>query len=138
MNSRKKTVDKEAARQLRAELYAAIDLGELGLQEAVKRMRTISRLTQPEFAARVGVSAKVVKEIERGIGNPTTATLNQIGQFFGLEVAFVRSDKLNGAPRSPASSAPVTATNMELMRLLTDVQSRLSDLEAINNANRQE
>jgi transcriptional regulator with XRE-family HTH domain len=57
-------------------------------------MRKISRLSQPEFAAHLGISAKVVKEIERGVGNPTIGSLNRIGQFFGLEVAFVRSEKL--------------------------------------------
>lgn len=94
MRPRKTPIDKAAARQLRATLYADIDRGEVNLQDAVKRMRKISRLSQPEFAAHLGVSAKVVKEIERGIGNPTVASLNRIGQFFGLEVAFVRSEKL--------------------------------------------
>lgn len=94
MKSSKKPVDKDIARQRRTELYDAINRGELSLQDTVKRMRKISRLTQTEFAIHRGVSAKVIKEIERGIGNPTTNTLNRIGQFFGLEVAFVRSEKL--------------------------------------------
>lgn len=133
MNSRKKPADKEAARQLRTELYASIDLGELSVQETVKLMRKISRLTQPEFAARVGVSAKVIKEIERGIGNPTSATLNQIGQFFGLEVAFVRSEKIHGVPRASASFAHMATpgTSMELSRSMDDILRRLSHLESI-------
>jgi DNA-binding XRE family transcriptional regulator len=44
-------------------------------------MRQISGLTQVEFAAHRGLSAKVIKEIERGTGNPTVKTLNQIGTF---------------------------------------------------------
>lgn len=104
MKSRKKPIDKEVARQLRAELYEAINRGELGIQEAVKRMRKISRLTQPEFAAHRGVSAKVIREIERGIGNPTVNTLNRIGQFFGLEVTFVRSERLR-VPEGETGSA---------------------------------
>lgn len=94
MNPRKKPIDKDLARQLRNELYDAVNRGELSLQDTVKRMRKISRLTQTEFAEHRGVSAKVIKEIERGIGNPTINTLNRIGRFFGLEVAFVRSEKL--------------------------------------------
>lgn len=94
MKLRKTPIDKEIAKKLRAELYTAIDRGEVSLQDAVKRMRKISRLSQPEFAAHLGVGAKVVKEIERGVGNPTVASLNRIGRFFGLEVAFVRSEKL--------------------------------------------
>lgn len=89
-----KNLDKEAARALRTELYAAVASGELPLQEAVKRMRKISRLTQAEFAAHRGVSIKAIKEIENGRGNPTVETLNKIGKFFGLEVAFVRTATL--------------------------------------------
>lgn len=111
MNSRKRPIDKEVARKLRTELYTEIDRGELSLQDAVRRMRKISRLSQPEFAAHLGVSAKVVKEIERGVGNPTVGSLNRIGQFFGLEVTFVRSEKLRGRPDQPvaATSDPVAA-----------------------------
>lgn len=85
-----RSLDKEAARQLRTELYAAIERGELSLQQAVTQMRQISRMTQADFAAQRGVSIKVIKEIEAGNGNPTVQTLNRIGQIFGLEVAFVR------------------------------------------------
>jgi transcriptional regulator with XRE-family HTH domain len=88
MDKRKKPVDKDILRQQRNELYAAIERGELTLQQAVKRMRTISQLTQLEFAEHRGVSVKVIKEIERGTGNPTVNTLNQIGSIFGLEVGF--------------------------------------------------
>jgi DNA-binding XRE family transcriptional regulator len=94
MDKRRKPVSKDMLRQQRDELYAAIERGELSLQDAVKRMRAITCMTQPEFAAQRGVSVKVIKEIERGIGNPTVNTLNQIADIFGLEVAFVRKDRL--------------------------------------------
>jgi len=90
----KKTVDKEALRQRRAVLYEAIEAGAVTLQHAVREMRAISRMTQAEFAAHRGVSTKVIKEIESGKGNPTIQTLNRIGQFFGLQVAFVRTETL--------------------------------------------
>lgn len=90
----KKTVDKEELRQRRAVLYEAIEAGAVTLQHAVKEMRAISRMTQAEFAMHRGVSTKVIKEIESGKGNPTIQTLNSIGQFFGLEVAFVRTETL--------------------------------------------
>lgn len=90
----KKTVDKEQLRQRRARLYDAIAGGSITLQDAAKEMRAISRLTQAGFAAHRSVSTKVIKEIEGGTGNPTVATLNRIGAFFGLEVAFVRSETL--------------------------------------------
>jgi len=52
-------------------------------------MRTIAGMTQDEFAQHRGVSARVIKALELGQGNPTVATLNRIGEFFGLEVGFV-------------------------------------------------
>jgi DNA-binding XRE family transcriptional regulator len=92
MDKRRKPIDKETLRQQRNDFYAAIERGELTLQMAVKRMRAISRMTQLEFAENRGISVKVIKEIERGIGNPTTNTLNQIGKIFELEVSFVRKN----------------------------------------------
>lgn len=93
----KKTVDKEQLRQRRNDLYNAIEAGEVTLQQALKEMRALSRMTQEEFARHRGVSTKVIKEIEGGKGNPTVQTLNRIGEFFGLEVAFVRTQTLRAA-----------------------------------------
>lgn len=98
----KKTEDKESARARRTELYDAVARGQLSLRDAVKQMRKISRLTQAEFAVHRGVSTKVIKEIEGGRGNPTVQTLNRIGEFFGLEVAFVRK-----TPSAPMQSAAI-------------------------------
>lgn len=106
----KKIEDKETARARRAELYEAVAHGRISLQEAVRQMRKVSRLTQAEFAAHCGVSTKVIKAIEGGHGNPTVQTLNRIGGFFGLEVAFVRSETLNRMDR-PAAPAPATASD---------------------------
>ncbi|HEY5800683.1 MAG TPA: helix-turn-helix domain-containing protein [Burkholderiaceae bacterium] len=98
MDKRKKPLDRDSARIARAELYAAIENSELSLTEAVKRMRKLSQLTQAEFAAHRGLGTRVIKEIEQGSANPTVRTLNQIGEFFGLEVAFVRRAGRKDAP----------------------------------------
>ena len=98
MDKRRKPVDTELLRLRRNELYAAIDRGEIPLREAVRRMRSLSGLTQLEFAEHRGVSVKVIKEIERGVANPTVNTLNQIGSIFGLEVTYVRRGKLINKP----------------------------------------
>ena len=136
MKPRKKPIDKDIARQLRTELYEAINRGELNLQDTVKRMRKISRLTQTEFAAHRGVSAKVIKEIERGIGNPTVNTLNRIGQFFGLEVAFVRSEKLRPPEGQVIQAvAPPEASSLVQVSLprspLEDARRLMEELENI-------
>jgi DNA-binding XRE family transcriptional regulator len=90
MDKRRKPVDPEILRQQRAAFFEAVSRGELTLQQAVKQMRALSRLTQQEFAKHRGVSVKVIKELEHGTGNPTLNTLNQIGDIFGLEIAFIR------------------------------------------------
>lgn len=87
--SKRKTMDKAQARERRNQLLEAAATAELSLTEGVREMRAIAGMTQEEFAAHRGVSARVIKAIELGQGNPTVATLNRIGEFFGLEVAFV-------------------------------------------------
>jgi transcriptional regulator with XRE-family HTH domain len=87
--SKRKPMDKTEARERRNQLLASAAAAELSLTEGVRDMRAIAGMTQEEFAQHRGVSARVIKAIELGQGNPTVATLNRIGQFFGLEVAFV-------------------------------------------------
>lgn len=52
-------------------------------------MRNISGMNQKAFAQRiVGVSPRVLAEIELGRANPTVETLNKIGRAFGYKVGF--------------------------------------------------
>lgn len=129
----KKPVDKEQLRQRRTELYDAIAKGELTLQHAVKEMRNISRLTQAEFASHRGVSTKTIKDIESGKGNPTVETLNRIGQFFGLEVAFVRSENLRErkTPAVTADRLPTPATVHSAVADAHNIMMRLENLEKL-------
>lgn len=87
--SKRKPMDKAQARERRNQLLESAAAAELSLTEGVREMRAIAGMTQEEFAKHRGVSARVIKAIELGQGNPTVATLNRIGDFFGLEVAFV-------------------------------------------------
>ena len=53
-------------------------------------MRKISGMSQPVYAERiVGISTRILAEIERDEGNPTVETLNKIGRPFGYSVGFV-------------------------------------------------
>lgn len=70
-------------------LYAGLADGSLELGDAVRRMRHISGLTQPEFARHRGISVQALRQIESGKGNPTVATLNAIAGVFGLKVGLV-------------------------------------------------
>jgi len=90
MDQRRKHINPDAERELRAQFFADIEAGRLTLAEAVRQMRRLSRLTQPEFAKHRKISVGALKQIEAGEGNPKIETLNKIVEIFGLEVGFIR------------------------------------------------
>jgi transcriptional regulator with XRE-family HTH domain len=71
-------------------LRHALHTGALGLADGCRYMRACEGLTQAQFAARVGVAAKVIKELEGGKGNPTLTSLRRVASSMGLDVVFVR------------------------------------------------
>jgi DNA-binding transcriptional regulator YiaG len=89
VDRRLKPIDRDAERALRLEMYRRLAAGELTIAEAVKAMRRLSHLTQPEFARHRGISVDALRQIESGRGNPTVETLNKVVSVFGLQVGFV-------------------------------------------------
>ena len=89
MDKRRKHIDPDAERQLREQFFSDIRAGKLSIPDAIKTMRRISRLTQPEFAKHRGISLGALKQLETGKGNPKIETLQKLGEIFGLEVGFV-------------------------------------------------
>ncbi len=86
MMTGKKHLDTTLEKQ---QLREAIEGGEISLGEAVRRMRKISGMNQKAFAQKiVGISPRVLAEIELGRANPTVETLNKIGRAFGYKVGF--------------------------------------------------
>lgn len=88
----------DQAREKLDQLYSDLATGKIEIGEAVRRMRHISGLTQPEFARHRGISVQALRQIETGKANPTVATLNNIASIFGLKTGFVPKTK---APRTP-------------------------------------
>ncbi len=74
----------------RAELYAAIDRGELGFPEALQALRRAIGKTQAEYAALAGLSTRILKEIEQGRGNPTLKSIRKALKPFGLDLTVSR------------------------------------------------
>ena len=71
-------------------LRDAIAQGDISIGEAVRRMRKITGMSQKAYAQKiVGISPRVLAEIERDVANPTVETLNKIGRPFGYEIRFV-------------------------------------------------
>ena len=79
---------------MRHEFYEALEAGELSsIAEAVRLIRKVTGLTQPDYARLVGVAPKVLIDIERGVGNPTMNTLKKLGLPFGLVPGFQKQNK---------------------------------------------
>lgn len=81
---------KERRAALREELYARVARGDISLVEAVRTMRKIAGRSQADYARLVGISPRILIELERGIGNPTLKTLAKILAPFDLEVGVRR------------------------------------------------
>lgn len=90
---------KEERAALRTQLYERATRADLGLVEAVRMMRKIAGKTQTEYAALVGVSARVLIDFERGVGNPTVKTLEKILAPFNLELTVRRRRETEIAQR---------------------------------------
>jgi putative transcriptional regulator len=80
---------KEEIRDRRAAVSAKARAGELRLPHAVAEMRHALGLSQPEFAKLFKLTTRQVAEIERGVANPTSETLQKIGRAFGFQIGFV-------------------------------------------------
>ena len=77
------TVEKQQLRQ-------SIESGHLTLGEAVKQMRKITGMNQKDYARNIiGISPRILAEIERDKANPTIDTLNKVGRPFGYSVGFI-------------------------------------------------
>ncbi len=53
----------------------------------VRQLRRSKRLTQAQLAARAGISAKTVGEVERGEANPTLSLLEELCSALAVEVS---------------------------------------------------
>jgi len=80
------------ARRLLEQLHSDMSDGRIDIATAVRKMRHISGLNQPEFARHRGISLQTLRQIETGKGNPTVETLDRIAGIFGLRTGFVRKE----------------------------------------------
>lgn len=75
--------------ELKAQFKADIAAGRLTLGQATRRMRQILGMTQREYADKVvGITLRILIDIEKDRGNPTLETLNKIARPFNLRVGF--------------------------------------------------
>ncbi len=60
----------------------------MDLQNTVKERRKILSLSQNDLAEMAQLSLATIKDVERGKGNPSIATVSKIMDVLGLEVIY--------------------------------------------------
>ena len=60
----------------------------MNLREVIKESRDILGISQMDLAEMAGISLATVKDIERGVGNPSMKTVMRILEVLGLEMEF--------------------------------------------------
>ena len=60
----------------------------MNLREVGKERRGVLGISQLDLAEMTGVSLATVKDIERGVGNPSMKTVTRILEVLGLEMQF--------------------------------------------------
>ena len=88
---RVRKLTREERNAVRRRFFDRVPDAELPLGEAIKEMRRMVSMTQPEFARMVGVAPRIIIDLERGVGNPTLDTLRKIGAPFGVVLGWVRT-----------------------------------------------
>lgn len=85
--------DLEKQKRWRRELNEGLLSGQLEIPTALKLLRKMLAKNQVEYSKFVGVSTKIIAEIEIGKGNPTLKTLNTIFAPIGFRVGLVPRQK---------------------------------------------
>jgi putative transcriptional regulator len=86
---RMRKLSKDEIRVRRADISARARAGKLSLPSAIREIRHALGLNQEEFAKLFRLTLRQVKELERGVANPTAETLNRIAKVFGFNLGFV-------------------------------------------------
>lgn len=63
-------------------------IGLMTLPEVMKSRRKALSLSQQDLAEMAGIGLSTIKDIERGQGNPSLATISKILEVLGMEMVF--------------------------------------------------
>jgi transcriptional regulator with XRE-family HTH domain len=62
----------------------------MDISTILKERRATLNISQQELSEMAGVSLATIKDLERGIGNPSLKTLERIATVLGLELSLTR------------------------------------------------
>ena len=60
----------------------------MDLREVIRNRRKVLGIPQQDLAEMSGISLPTVKDIERGIANPSLSTISKLLDVLGLEIAY--------------------------------------------------
>ena len=60
----------------------------MSLSEVIKNRRKTLAISQQDLAEMAGIGLATIKDIERGKGNPSMATVSNIMEVLGMEIEF--------------------------------------------------
>lgn len=63
-------------------------IGLMELAEVIKSRRKTLAISQQDLAEMAGIGLATLKDIERGKGNPSMATVSKIMEILGMEILF--------------------------------------------------
>jgi len=113
-----------------AKLYGAED-AKLDFAITLLKARENAKLTQKEFAARLGISQPYIARLESGEANPTLGTIGSILATLGLRLV-MDTVSLTPEPELPAANLASSAADSEL---LNKVEGYLLDEQVKCHAN---
>lgn len=60
----------------------------MNLREVIKARRKVLGISQQDLAEMSGISLPTVKDIERGLANPTLSTISKLLDVLGMEIVY--------------------------------------------------
>ena len=60
----------------------------MNLQEVIKARRKVLDISQQDLAEMSGISLPTVKDIERGLANPSLSTISKLLDVLGMEIVY--------------------------------------------------
>lgn len=60
----------------------------MSLREVIKARRKVLDISQQDLAEMSGVSLPTVKDIERGLANPSLSTISKLLDVLGMEIVY--------------------------------------------------
>lgn len=62
----------------------------MDISSILKKRRAALKISQHDLSEMAGVSLATIKDLERGLGNPSLKTLERIAVVLGLEISITR------------------------------------------------